>query len=381
MPAHRFSDEQVERANRANLLEYARTMGYELIPVSRQAWKIPNLGGLFIHADGTRWNCFSKNAGGGPIQFVMHVQNITWAEAVNQLVGSPEQVVSSMQANRQILRKKEDTSIELESDELNRSAITQKDVKATIRMSDQQQTLRGLLELPHKGETLKHVLAYLIAYRKIDKEIVYDMIKQGTLYENDKHSCVFVGKDEHGVPRFASVRSTNTQSNSFRADVQNSDKAYSFSIKGTNDQLHVFESPIDLLSYLTLAKRNGISGFQSHMLSLGGVSGRSLVRYLKAYPEIRNVTLCLDNDEAGQAATRELTNRLRGKVAVSVHIPLLKDWNEDLVAQMAGDYLRYMNECDRNENAKECCDKVNDRGMKSVALYRSALIEEEVHSR
>ncbi len=381
MSAHRFSDEQVERANRANLLEYARTMGYELIPVSRQAWKIPNLGGLFIHADGTRWNCFSRNAGGGPIQFVMHVQNITWAEAVKQLVGSPEQVISSLSANRQILRRKEDTSIEVETNELNNPTLGQKNMESTLWISNQQQIPRNPLELPPKGETLKHVLAYLIAYRKIDKEIVYDMIKQGTLYENDKHSCVFVGKDELGVSRFASVRSTNTQSNSFRADVQNSDKAYSFSIKGTNNQLHVFESPIDLLSYLTLAKRNGILGFQSHMLSLGGVSGRSLTRYLNTYPEIKSVTLCLDSDEAGQASTREITNRLRGKVSVSVHIPLLKDWNEDLVAQVARDNLRYKNECYRNENAKERCDKINGQGLRANALYSSALIEEEVHSR
>jgi hypothetical protein len=51
MPAHRFSDEQVERANRANLLEYARTMGYELIPVS----------GIANHSVGQKMSqCYSE---------------------------------------------------------------------------------------------------------------------------------------------------------------------------------------------------------------------------------------------------------------------------------------------------------------------------------
>jgi len=330
MTTQRFTKEQIAQANRVNLLEYARRMGYELTQVSRQAWKIPNLGGLFIHADGTRWNCFSNNSGGGPIQFVMYVQNKTWVEAMKELVGQPEELKSSS------VRRSENSrnTVSPAADGDHASIVGQSAIGATDMTL---QPIREPLLLPPKGDTFKHVFAYLMAHRKLDKDIVYGLVKQGLLYENDKHSCVFVGMDKNGTPRFASVRSTNTQNNSFRADVQNSDKSYSFSIKGSSPQLHVFESPIDLLSYLTLIKRNGISGFQSHMLSLGGVSDRSLTRYLRDYSEIKTITLCLDNDEAGHAAIRSLSNRLRGTVAVNVHLPEKKDWNEDLVAQVEAD--------------------------------------------
>jgi len=330
MTSQRYTEEQIAQANRVNLLEYARHMGYELSQVSRQAWKIPNLGGLFIHADGTRWNCFSHDSGGGPIQFVMYVQNKTWVEAMKELVGQPEVLQS---CNMMCSEYSRNTS-SLAADG-NHVSITGQPANGAIDTTIQ--PIREPLLLPPKGDTFKHVFAYLIAHRKLDKDIVYGLVKQGLLYENDKHSCVFVGTDKNGIPRFASVRSTNTQNSSFRADVQNSDKSYSFNIRGSSPQFHVFESPIDLLSYLTLIKRNGISGFQSHMLSLGGVSERSLTRYLRDYPEIKTVTLCLDNDEAGHAAIRSFSNRLRGTVAVNVHLPEKKDWNEDLVVQVEAD--------------------------------------------
>lgn len=330
MTTQRFSEEQITQANRVNLLEYARNMGYELTQASRQAWKIPNLGGLFIHADGTRWNCFSHDSGGGPIQFVMYVQNKTWVQAMKELVGQPEELKSSNMSRSVNSRNTASPSVDG-----NHTIIVGQLAIGAIDTT--MQSNRAPLVLPPKGDTFKHVFAYLISHRKLDKDIVYGLVKQGLLYENDKHSCVFVGTEKNGIPRFASVRSTNTQNNSFRADVQNSDKSFSFSIKGSSPQLHVFESPIDLLSYLTLIKRNGVSGFQSHLLSLGGVSERSLTRYLKDYPEIKTITLCLDNDDAGHAAIRSLSNRLRGRFTINVHLPEKKDWNEDLVAQVEAD--------------------------------------------
>lgn len=297
-----LSDAEVEKANRVNILQYAKTLGIEVKQVSGRAFKVPDYGGLYIDADGSKWNCFSQNVGGGPIQFAMHVQNVSWAEAVRAMLG-----------------------------------LTDEDLRIAAPVKEKQ---REPFQLPEKAESMKHVFAYLIGHRHLDKHVVYDMVRRGLLYENTMHSCVFVGRDKNGEPRHASIRSTNTYGDSFRMDAKNSDKAFSFNIPGIGKKLLVFESPIDMLSYMSIMRKNGVPDFQYHLLSLGGVSDRALSRYLKDYPDIRQMVLCLDNDEAGKQACRELAAKFRGRAEVSVHLPERKDWNEDLVAQVQNNSKR-----------------------------------------
>ncbi|MDE6590904.1 MAG: toprim domain-containing protein, partial [Oscillospiraceae bacterium] len=49
------------------------------------------------------------------------------------------------------------------------------------------------------------------------------------------------------------------------------------------------------------------------------------------YPNIETVHLCLDNDQAGQLATRRLAKVVREKgLEVDARVPVLKDWSDDL---------------------------------------------------
>jgi hypothetical protein len=190
----------------------------------------------------------------------------------------------------------------------------------------------GTFELPEKNNTYKHIFAYLIGHRKIDKDIVYDLVKKRKIYESKYNSCVFVGYDNHGEAMYASIRSTNTFGKAFRCDVANSDKSYSFCIEGNNRNLCIFESPIDLMSYLTIIKHHGITGFKDHMLSLGGLSDKALERYLRDHPSITGITLCLDDDKAGRFASEHIFNKYREEYKVRIHIPKGKDWNDDLIS-------------------------------------------------
>jgi hypothetical protein len=55
-------------------------------------------------------------------------------------------------------------------------------------------------------------------------------------------------------------------------DCSGSDKHYSFRIAdGNNDTVHIFECPIDLLSYATLLKMKGYDYRQYNLLSLAGI--------------------------------------------------------------------------------------------------------------
>ena len=109
------------------------------------------------------------------------------------------------------------------------------------------------------------------------------------------------------------------------------DPRYSFHHTGNSDRLYVFEAPVDLLSFLTLYQKD----WQSHSYTaLCGTSEHAMLWMLEQNPQIRNVLLCLDHDEAGIEASGRLTEILRsdGYNRISVLQPEYKDWNEDLKA-------------------------------------------------
>ena len=62
------------------------------------------------------------------------------------------------------------------------------------------------------------------------------------------------------------------------------------------------------------------------------VADHALFRQLEDHPHLKRVILCLDNDDAGRQATQRITAKLheKGYRDVSVYVPSLKDWNEEL---------------------------------------------------
>ena len=157
------------------------------------------------------------------------------------------------------------------------------------------------------------IIKYLAEERYIDKEIVEYCIKNHLLYETEQdHSVVFLGYDSNHLPKYASKRSTNDD---WKKEVMGSDKSYCFSIQNDkSNHLHVFESAIDLLSYMTLLKRNGKDYLKDNYLSIGGamVIGKSiqdsilpiaLETFLNNYKTITHLHLHLDNDKAGMDTT------------------------------------------------------------------------------
>ena len=113
--------------------------------------------------------------------------------------------------------------------------------------------------------------------------------------------------------------------------VEGSDFRYAFNWPGSSSDLMVFEAPIDMLSFLS---RFHDSDWAKHSyVALCGTSSQPLLGMLERYPQIDTVHFCLDNDQAGQLATKRLAKLAREKgLAVNALVPVLKDWNEDLCA-------------------------------------------------
>ena len=186
------------------------------------------------------------------------------------------------------------------------------------------------LKIPPAHSNMRRVFAYLCQTRGIIPEAVSAFARKGLIYESaDHHNAVFVGRDEQGKIRHLHARGTLTGSH-FRQTQPGSEKEYNFHWQGTSGKLYAFEAPIDLLSYISLHPE----GWQNHTyVALCGVSAAPIQHLLQAQPQLEEVTLCLDNDEAGHKATRRIATELlrEWNVTVSAEFPSQKDWNDELL--------------------------------------------------
>lgn len=204
-----------------------------------------------------------------------------------------------------------------------------------------------VLLLPEKNPNCDKVTEYLFG-RGIDYQLIQDCIAEGVIFESRPyHNAVFVGKDESGKPKYAAFRST--LGSSFRQDASGSDKRYSFRLlaREPTDKVHLFEAPIDLLSYATYLKCEGKDYRAANLLSLSGVYQPqkelseskipiALSTYLQKNPQIKTIILHLDNDRTGRFCTAALKELLQKDYKiVDAPPPVGKDVNDFLMVRPA----------------------------------------------
>ena len=198
-----------------------------------------------------------------------------------------------------------------------------------------------VLLLPPKNGSNDRVIQYLFG-RGIDLKIIQDCISEGLIYESARyHNAIFIGKDGNGMPRYASCRSTT---GSFKGDASGSDKRYSFRLLANQptNSVHLFEAAIDLLSYATYLKCQGVDYHAENLLSLSGVYQPqkniidskipvALEKFLTENPQVNTVILHLDNDRAGRLSAAALKEIMQDKwKIVDDPPPHGKDFNDFL---------------------------------------------------
>lgn len=186
--------------------------------------------------------------------------------------------------------------------------------------------------LPPENANMRRTFAYLLRRRHIDRAVLIEFVRARLLYEDaDHHNAVFVGRDENGTAKHAHMRSTNSWGDPFRLNVEGCDPRYSFHYDGKDGRLYVFEAPIDLLSYISLHPDR----WQDHSyVACCGTSAIPVITCLDRMARPEEVVLCLDNDEAGHKACRRMEKQLTEKYNVTIRreISAEKDWNDDLCA-------------------------------------------------
>ena len=272
-----YTQEQIDRANAVSLEDFLRSQGETLIRSGHEfRWKQHD--SLTIRDN--KWFRHSQSKGGFPVDFVMEFYGKSFPEAVAMLLG--------------------DTGYLPEKDE-------------------------PQFRLPPRSPTNDAAYRYLSEKRMIASSLLDVFFKAGDIYEDAAHrNVVFVGRDKNGIPRYAHTRGIEDQS---RRDVSGSDKSCGFCYHGSGNQLFVFEAPIDLLSFICLYSDKWT---QRSYVSLGGVSGKALDRFLSENKDIGKVFLCTDNDEAGNTAAMRLAQTVPDGIEAVRFSPMMKDWNEVL---------------------------------------------------
>lgn len=302
MPYVYYSDEQKLRANSVDLEELLERRGEKLV---RSGPEKRLTSDHSITVRGNEWFDHSTGVekGGQAVSFMMYHYDLSYVEAVNELLGG-EQGQGYPEA------------------------------------APKEEKERKPFELPKKGDAMRRAYAYLLQHRHIDRSVLNAFIHKKLIYEScekskDKtreyHNAVFVGYDEHGVARHAHKKGLYTQGPSFRRNVESSDPRCSFHYTGTSGRLYVFEAPIDLLSFISLHQQDW---WKHSYVALCGTAEHAMLWMLEQNPQLREVVLCTDHDEAGLESIGRLAEILRehGHSGVSACLSRYKDWNEDLKA-------------------------------------------------
>ena len=277
----------VIQARRANIEEYLKRKGKRLLKEGKQ-YRVVNHSGLVV--SGNKWYSHTLQKGGNTLDYLIGIEGLGFKKAV--------ELLSSI-----------------------REAPTQAGKAEKI----------GKVVIPERNIDDKRVMAYLAKTRGLSTSVIIPLMKQGRIYESlGTHNCVMTGIDGNAIVRYVMQRSTSHES-SLKYESAGSDKKYSFSLKGQSDILCVFESPIDLLSYITL--QGEAMKVQPHMLSLGGVTDIALNAYIERFACIRGIVFCLDNDKTGHKACALFFEKYSMKgFKVYTHFPKQKDWNEQLLS-------------------------------------------------
>ena len=289
----KFTQEEKDRARFTDLPTFLQNQGEE-IKKRGSAYEWLD-GSQKVSINGCLWFHQYDRQGGNAVQFVQRFYGKSYPEAVQMLLGgSGGQVISKPQP----------------------------------------QTKKHF-ELPLRNDNMNRIFAYLLMTRGLEKEIVQEFVRKNMLYESAKyHNAVFVGYDENGVPRHAHNHGTASQ-NSYKRNAAGSQPEYSFHWNGKSSYLFLFEAPIDMMSFISMHSHQN---WKQHSYAAAcSVADKVLFECLKNNPQIKNVYLCFDNDQAGQAANQRILEKLKGTdITTKILIPYNKDWNEDLLMRNNG---------------------------------------------
>ncbi len=326
MPNNYESEELIEKARHADLVDYFRTSGYTIKKAGNEVY-IKEIKGLSISPQSNSW--FSHYNGIGrvnnSIDCLTLILDKSFKDAVYELTGQDiSNTRSSSYSKKESGETKKYTS------------------KATQTQTAEE---KKKVEMPEHAPTQRRVFGYLCQERKIPYDVIREFVSAKILYQTEKEiNGTLQGKPQKFTKANAVFVHTDNEGKEIGGEIQGleSHKRYKGIVAGTGESFFkfvpcnskpvrafLFESAIDLMSFYSMctdkSKLNG-----TMLVSMAG---------LKPYvpTQLREqgifVISAVDNDEAGRKF-ESLNNLSRSEsVKNKLDIHGFKDWNERLVYQ------------------------------------------------
>lgn len=305
-----YNEKQIEKAREMDLLTYLRLCEpSELVHFSGNTFTTRTHDSLKI--SNGKWMWWSQGIGGrSALDYLIKVKGYNFIDAVTAILGQEVEILSDFSFANKSKEKR--------------------------------------LLLPKKNENNTRVIDYLVG-RGIAREIIDYCIEKGFIYESEgMHHVIFVGYDNDNIARYASFRATGKER--LMGDASGSIKSWSFKLTNAkSDNVHIFESAIDLMSYATMLMQRGENFRKFNLLSLAGIYmprieirnskvPSALDRYLKETPKIKSIITHFDNDNPGKLAAKAINEIMGDKYKVDDEPPPFgKDFNEYLCLKLGMD--------------------------------------------
>src|SRR3984893_5624670 len=167
-----------------------------------------------------------------------------------------------------------------------------------------------------KKENIVFVKEYLTKVRCINDKIIDKLIKDGNISADEKKNCIFYNLDKS----YAFLRG-------IFGDYKHNAGIPNFIIyKITDNPLYLFESVIDLISYMDIIGENKKGTF----VSTSGNMMMSKIDQLVT-KEINEIVYCFDNDEQGRKNVRKIKEQyIDTNIIHTENYPKKgKDWNSE----------------------------------------------------
>lgn len=253
-----LSESDIALARKINLPDFLVGQGYQLVDEGSGNFRVKGYQGLIVKNH--FWFRHSTKQYGNAIDFIMQFEDKNFYEAVGKLLNTP---LSYDSVSWQFL------------------------------------------------ETTDLIKNYLIEVRKIDSEIVNQLISQNKIKQDKSNCACFLGNDEsNGNLAYIFRRSINTEK-PFKGEVKNSCKEHSFQITLKNNLilpdkksakiniLYIVEGAIDACAMATLLKIKGKINQTIKIITTAGNPHHSLKsRIEKINPD--QIIIATDMDEQGR---------------------------------------------------------------------------------
>ncbi|WP_110925968.1 DUF3991 domain-containing protein [Bacillus massiliglaciei] len=326
--------EEKDKANNVNIVDYLLSIGEPLKSEGNNFYRHEDHNSLVVNSRRNYFSWNSRNVSGNAVTYLMNVHNLSFQHAVKKI-----------------------------NDDLGDKALSEFKAPEPSYPSEFKYDVNEV-------SSADNVIKYLVDERKIDPDLVHLFIESDLIKEDSYKNVVFKWK-EHGQLIGANLQGTREIPEEKRL---HADRAYfkkvlpttkeatnsGFSVtRGYPENLFFYESPIDLLSYLSL-NRSTLNNCR--LKSMDGLKKQTVFQTIKETMvdlkrqdrSIESITLCVDNDQAGKEFIEVMQEyELKGKdgqvITFQYDVPELPkgltkwDWNNELKAIVESELKKNLN--------------------------------------